>query len=105
MTRELINGFLTLSFTKATFSLGLLFAYNRSRETPLVDDAHLLVAGALFLTFWTLFLRARDPFNLPQSLTWRVATSFSFPPPNRPGIDTAMGDEGEEDSKEHLKRD
>lgn len=67
-----------------------------------MDDAHLLVAGALFLTFWTLFLRARDPFNLPQSLTWRVATSFS---PNRPGIDTAMGDDGKEDSREHLKRD
>lgn len=99
------NGFLHLSFTKATFSLGLLFAYNHSRKPPLVDDAHLLVAGALVLTFWTLFLRATDPFTLPQSLTWRVVTSLSFPPPNRPGINTVTEDDGKEEDKEHLKKD
>ena len=103
MTRGLI--FLHLSFTKATFSLGLLFAYNHSREPPLVDNAHLLVVGALVLTFRILFLRATDPFTLPQSLTWRVATSLSFPPPNRPGIDTVTEDDGKEEEREHLKTD
>lgn len=78
---------LAVSFaTKIAFFLGLLYAYNQVNDALLMDQAHLLTLGAVFLSvikLWHLLLREGDPLASPQLATWGVLTALSVEPPQR----------------------
>lgn len=75
------------STTKASITLGLLFAYYHTQDTTAVDSAYLLVLGGLILSsikLFTVLSRNVDPFTKPQELIWGFLTILSFFPPSPP---------------------